>query len=200
MLLSADVTGIPAEILVRTADADEPRLWLRPRPIFAVNGRYDVADARNGEPLGILERGGRILDVRERPVAVIADPATLGDWLKEGAVNALIDAALSTGAGPTAAHRADELHLHAGGRVIGMCKRADLPFAPTTAADPKGFSPQRWLASVLPARAAAAIASATRPSGWRIEFTGDTEDRLDPRLRLAAVLLRIEIERRYQSA
>ena len=185
---------------MRTADADEPRLWLKPRPIFAVNGRYDVGDARSGEHLGILERGGRILDARERPVAVIADPATLRDWLKEGAVNALIDTALSMGDGPTAAHRSDELHLHAGGRVIGMCKRADLPFPPTTAADPQGFSPRRWLASVLPAKAAAAMASATRPSGWRIEFTGDTEDLLDPRLRLAAVLLRIEIERRYQSA
>jgi hypothetical protein len=53
---------------------------------------------------------------------------------------------------------------------------------------------------VLPAEAAAALASATRPSGWKIEFTGDTENRIDPRLRLAAVLLRTELERRYQSA
>ena len=82
---------------MRTADADEPRLWLKPRPIFAVNGRYDVGDARSSEHLGILERGGHILDARERPVAVIADPATLRDWLKEGAVNALIDTALSMG-------------------------------------------------------------------------------------------------------
>ena len=115
-------------------------------------------------------------------------------------MNTLIDTALSMGEGPTAAHRSDELHLHAGGRVIGMCKRADLPFPPTTAADPQGFSPRRWLASVLPAKAAAAMASATRPSGWRIEFSGDTEDLLDPRLRLAAVPLRIETDRRYQSA
>ena len=133
-------------------------------------------------------------------MAVIADPATLGDRLKEGAINALVDAALSTGEGRAAAHRADELQLHAGGRLIGLCRRTDLPFAPRAAGDPPGVSPKRRLASVLPTRAAAAIASATRPSGWRIELTGDTDDRLDPRLRLAAVRLRIEIERRYQSA
>ena len=200
MLLRAEVAGIPGDIPVRPADGDEPWLWLRPRPKFVVNGRYDVRDARSGEHLGILERGGRILDAQEHPVALIADPATLGDRLKEGAINALVDAALSMGEGRAAAHRANELQLHAGGRPVGLCRRTDLPFAPRTAVDLQGFSPKRWLGSVLPARAAAAIASATRPSGWRIEFTGDTDDRLDPRLRLAAVLLRIEIERRYQSA
>jgi hypothetical protein len=44
MRLSADVTGIPADILVRTADADEPRLWLKPRPGLAEGGRRERLD------------------------------------------------------------------------------------------------------------------------------------------------------------
>ncbi|HLG57378.1 MAG TPA: hypothetical protein VI485_18700 [Vicinamibacterales bacterium] len=199
-LLCAEVTGIPAEIPVRAAATNEPRLLLKPRPMFPVRGQYDVDDARTGERLGILDRNGRVLDTAERPVAIVADPVTLREQLKEGALNAVLDAALSLDGGSTAAHRADELHLHAGGRLIGTCRRTVLPFAPRSAAAASGFSPRNWLASVLPAKWAAALYDAGRPSGWRIEFGGDTANALDPRLRLAAVLLRIEIERRYQSA
>jgi hypothetical protein len=201
LVLAALVPGIPAEIaLYPPGEPDRPRLRMVPRPMFPLRGTYDVVGAPGGARLGSLTRAGAILDAGERPLGRIDDPTSLASRAAEGVAGAVLDGVLAGADGVGGGHRATVLHLTVGDRVAGVCRAVALPFEPAGEGDaPGSFSPRRFLERHLPERARRVLDRALTASGWHLDFTADAAGALPGPLRLAAVLFRVELERRYRA-
>jgi hypothetical protein len=201
LVLAGVVPGVPAEIaLHRPGEPSRPLLRLVPRPMFAIRGTYDVLEAPGGARVGSLTRTGAILDAAERPMGRIDDPTSLARRAGEGVVGALLDGVVAGADGVGAGHRATVLHLTVGDRVAGVCRAVRLPFEPPDEADRPGtFSPRRFLERHLPDRARRVLDGVLAATGWHLDFTAEAADLVPGRLRLAAALLRVELERRYRT-
>jgi len=192
--LVAEVRGIPKDIWFRKPERTGlPILVLKAGRYFAVSGKYDVLEYDGGPRLGVLQRAGKFFDQAENLAGQIDDPTPMGARAKEGLVEAVADAFLSGGDGGTHYRSPDVLELHVGKEVAGVFRRSRLPFA--LPGRGKGFAPAKFLQRFLPAGAQAALENIAEPRGWRLDFSMSAAAKVEPRLRVAAALFRIELER-----
>jgi hypothetical protein len=117
----------------------------------------------------------------------------MGARVKEGLVEAVADAFLHGGDGTSHYRSPDVLQLMVGREVAGVFRRERLPF--TLPGRDKGFSPAKYLQRFLPAGAQTALENIVEPRGWRLDFSMAPAAKVEPRLRVAAALFRIELER-----
>jgi hypothetical protein len=192
--LVAEVRGLPNDIWFRKPErAGLPLLVLKAWRYFAVSGKYDVLEYEGGPRLGVLQRAGKFYDQAENLAGQIDDPAPLGARAKEGLVEAVADAFLSGGDGATHYRSPELLQLHVGRAVGGEFRRGRLPF--TLPGRAKSFAPAKFLQRFLPAGAQTALENIVEPHGWRMDFSMPAAAKVEPRLRVAAALFRIELER-----
>jgi len=190
----AEVRGIPKDIWFRKSDRTGlPILVLKAGRYFSVSGKYDVLEYDGGPRLGVLQRAGKIFDGAENLVGQIDDPRPMGARAKEGLVEAVADAFLHGGDGTSHYRSPDMLQLIVGREVAGAFRRERLPF--TLQGRDKSFAPAKFLQRFLPAGAQAALENIVEPHGWRLDFSMAAAGKVEPRLRLAAALFRIELER-----
>ena len=192
--LVAEVRGIPKDILFRKPERTGlPLLVLKAWRYFAVSGKYDVLEYEGGPRLGVLQRAGKFFDHADNLAGQINDPAPLGVRAKEGLVEAVADAFLSGGDGSAHYRSPDVLQLQVGREVGGMFRLGRLPF--TLPGRGKSFAPARFLQRFLPTGAQAALEKYVEPHGWRLDFSMAAAAKVERRLRVAAALFRIELER-----
>jgi len=192
--LVAEVTGIPKDIWFRRPQrTGMPVLVLKAGRYFSVSGKYDVLEYDGGPRLGVLQRAGKIFDAAENLAGQIDDPTPMGARVKEGLAEVVADAFLHGGDGTSHYRSPEVLQLLVGREVGGVLRRGRLPF--TLPGRDKGFSPAKFLQRFLPARAQSALDAFVEPHGWHLDFSMKGAARLDPRLRVAAALFRIELER-----
>lgn len=192
--LVAEVRGIPKDVLFRKPERTGlPLLVLKAWRYFDVSGKYDVLEYEGGPRLGVLQRAGKFYDQAENLAGQIDDPAPLGARAKEGLVEAVADAFLSGGDGSAHYRSPDVLQLQIGREVGGVFRRGRLPF--TVPGCDKSFAPAKFLQRFLPAGAQAALEKYVEPQGWRLDFSMAAAAKVEPRLRVAAALFRIELER-----
>ena len=88
----------------------------------------------------------------------------------------------------------DEFLVEADGLKFGTLRRVRLPFSPQAEAieTTQGSWLQRWLR-----RFRSAMRRRLDSGGWQLDFSDDATGVVDPRVRLAAALFRIQIEERY---
>jgi hypothetical protein len=190
----AEVRGIPKDIWFRKPDRTGlPILVLKAGRYFSVSGKYDVLEYDGGPRLGVLQRAGNIFDGAENLAGHIDDPTPPGAQVKEGLAEAVADAFLRGGDGTSHYRSPDVLRLQVGREVAGMFRRERLPFA--LPGGDKGFSPAKYLQRFLPAGAQTALENFVEPRGWRLDFSMAGAGKIDPRLRVASALFRIELER-----
>jgi hypothetical protein len=195
--LVAEVRAIPKDIWFRKPERTGlPVLVLKAGRYFSVSGKYDVLEYEGGPRLGVLQRAGKFFDGADNLVGQIDDPTPMGARAKEGLVEAVADAFMSGGDGSTHYRGPDVLELHVGqlGRELGGAfRRCRLPF--TLPGRGKNFAPTKFLQRFLPAGAQAALENIVEPHGWRLDFSMAATGKVEPRLRVAATLFRIELER-----
>ena len=192
--LAAEVRGFPNDIWFRRPERTGlPLLVLKAWRFFPVNGKYDVLEYDGGPRVGIVHRAGNIYDNAEKVLGRISNPAPMRERVKEGLVEAVADAVLSGGDGQGHRRMPDTLQLLVGREVGGLFQRVRLPF--TLPGSNKGFSPGKFLQRFLPAGVQPALEAFVEPRGWRLDFSMPAAARVEPRLRVAAALFQIEIER-----
>lgn len=192
--LVAEVRGIPKDIWFRKPQRTGlPLLVLKAWRYFAVSGKYDVLEYEGGPRLGVLQRAGKFYDRAENLAGQIDDPAPLGARAREGLVEAVADAFMSGGDGSAHYRSPDVLQLQVGREVGGVFRRGRLPF--TLPGRGKSFAPAKFLQRFLPAGAHSALEAFVEPRGWRLDFSMAAAGKIEPRLRVAAALFRIELER-----
>ncbi len=192
--LVAEVRGVPENILFRRPQRTGlPLLVLKAWRYFPVNGKYDVLEYEGGPRLGILHRAGHIYDDAEKVLGRIMDPEPLREGVKEGLVEAVAEAVLSGGQTQGHGHAPEKLELLIGREVGGIFQRERLPFA--LPGRDEGFSTARFIKHFLPAKAEAAVEKFVEPQGWRLDFSMTAAGKIEPRVRVAAALFRIELER-----
>jgi hypothetical protein len=155
-----------------------------------------VLEYEGGPRLGVLQRAGKFYDQAENLVGQIDDPTPMGARAREGLVEAVADAFMSGGDGSTHYRSPDVLQLHVGqvGRELGgVFRRVRLPF--TLPGRSKNFAPAKFLQRFLPAGAQTALENIVEPHGWRLDFSTAAAAKIEPRLRVAAAVFRIELER-----
>jgi hypothetical protein len=195
--LVAEVRGIPQDIWFRKPERTGlPLLVLKAAGrYFAVSGKYEVLEFEGGPRLGVLQRAGKFYDRADNLAGQIDDPTPPGAQAKESLVEAVADAFMSGGDGATHYRSPDVLQLHIGREVGGVFRRVRLPF--TLPGREKSFAPAKFLQRFLPAGAQAALENIVEPHGWRLDFSMAAAGKVEARLRLAAALFRIELERMF---
>jgi hypothetical protein len=192
--LVAEVRGVPKDIWFRKPERTGlPLLVLKAGRYFSVSGKYEVLEYDGGPRLGILQRAGKIYDRADNLAGQIDDPTPLGARVKEGLAEAVVDAFMSGGDGTVHYRSPDVLQLTVGKEAGGIFRRGRLPF--TLPGRAKGFAPGKFLQRFLPAGAQTALENLVEPRGWRLDFSMAGAAKIDARLRVAAVLFRIELER-----
>jgi hypothetical protein len=176
------------DIVVRElGDAGAPILVLRRRRSFPLTGKVDVLDASSGQRVGLLHRNGAAWDARGTFVGRFADARSMrrmaAESLVEGVGTAIVGGDAGAGSSPSA------YTYTLGNRVIGGLIRAPLPFATEPASSPPAIV--ATVARILPRRMREAVEA--RPTrGWRLDRGALPSDE-DPRLSVAAALLRVEL-------
>jgi hypothetical protein len=190
----AEVRGIPKDIWFRKPNRTGlPILALKAGRYFAVSGKYDVLEYDGGPRIGVLHRAGKIFDNAENPLGQIDDPTPPGTRPKEGLVEAVAEAFIQGGDGAEHYRSPEVLQLVVGREVAGIFRRERPPFALPDRE--RGFSPAKYLQRFLPAGAQSALENFIEPRGWKLDFSMQGARKLDPRMRVAAALFRIELER-----
>jgi hypothetical protein len=186
--------GIPKDIWFRKPERTGlPLLVLKAGRYFSVSGKYEVLEYDGGPRLGVLQRAGKFFDQADNLAGQIDDPTPPGARAKESLVEAVADAFMNEGDGKVHYRSPDVLQLTVGKEVGGVFRRGRLPF--TLPGSAKGFAPGKFLQRFLPAGAQTALENFVEPRGWRLDFSMPGAAKVEPRLRMAAVLLRIELER-----
>jgi hypothetical protein len=197
-VLAADVHGIPKDIVIADpAKEHQPLLLLKAKPFFVFNGKYNVLEFSSRRRLGAVKRNGAIFDGHGERVGTVAEGRRLRTRLGQGLLVGVLDAVLADGNSNTAVPRADSFDLIIGSQRAGMFRSTKLPFMIEEDTDAPSHAIKQILRRIIPARLWPALHAPARPSAWQLEFFPGTAPDLDPRLRLAAALFRIDIERRY---
>jgi hypothetical protein len=192
--LAAELKGIPEDILfLRPERKGMPLLLLKASQYFSVNGKYDVLEYEGGPRLGIVHRAGNLYDHQDKLLGQISNPAAAEDRAKRSMIQAVAKAVLSRDDEPAYSRQPEMLQLVIGREVAAVFYEDKLPFA--VPGQEEGFSPAKLLQSFLPEKAQAAMEDYVEPRAWRLDFSTDAAVRLDPRLRVAAALLHIELKR-----
>lgn len=194
LLLEADFPEIPKEAtLFEPGRPASPLLSLKAWRWFWWNGRYDVVDGAAGDVLGTLRRTGGIEGPDRRQIGRVIHPMPLRKSFVHlfcvGVLNVIF-----SGADDSSALPADEFRVQAKGLKVGTLRRVKLPFplpGETAEAVPRSW----WKRGLY--RFRSAVRKGFGSGGWELDFTADEAGLLDPRLRLASALLRIQIEERY---
>lgn len=193
VVLEARFPEIPGEVtFFESGKPNTPLLRLTAWRFFWWNGRYDVVDAGTGNVLGTLRRTGGIEAPDRRRLGQVRDAQPLRKQAFQSIVVGVADAILSEGSDSGCS--TDAFQIEADKREIGTLRRTKLPFLQVTEPRNKhsGTGLFRWLSKLR-----FVIRKSIVPGGWRLDFPSDTADIIDPRVRLAAALLRIQIEDRY---
>jgi len=194
-VLEARFPEIPKEVrLFAPGRPDTTLLRLKAWRWFWWNGRYDVLEAGTGNVLATLRRMGGIEGPDRRRIGRVKDPTPAKRYFLQlffiGALNMLFGQS-----DDPSTLSVDEYRLEAGGREIGLLRRAKLPFLrqsnPDALQSKTGW--RRWLG-----RLRLSIRKRFEGGGWLLDFSADTNRLLDSRVRIAAALFRIQIESRYR--
>jgi len=194
VFLEARFPEIPKEATVfLPSQPATPLLRLKAWRWFWWNGRYDVLDTATGTRLATLRRTGGVEGASGRRIGSVRNAMPVRKSLFRSLISGVLDSILSGGEDASSVP-IDEFRVDAGNMRIGTLRRMPLPFTPAetgpTARKPaQGRGWLRWLRSRL--------TKTFPPRGWLLDYSDDREGRMDPRVRLAAALFRIQIEERY---
>jgi hypothetical protein len=196
VLLEASFPEIPGEaIFYRPGDEASLLIRLKAWRWFWWNGRYDVVEPETGRVLATLRRTGGIESPDRRRIGRVRNPITGTQFFVRGVVIGLLDSILTQGES-SGTIPADEFRVEAGHQEIGILRRTTLPFLQTK--EPTNTAASSWWKRLF-GRLRKKLARRFNSSGWKLDFTMDHSRMLDPRIRLAAALFRIHIERRYNA-
>ncbi|HKS35696.1 MAG TPA: hypothetical protein VJW76_00800 [Verrucomicrobiae bacterium] len=194
--LAANMFGIPKDSFIFLPhDFQSPVLKLKSWRFFPFNGKYDVLDCATGQVLGAVKRNGAIFNPQGDPLGRMVDPTPVRSKFGLGLVEAVFNAMLGQGDSTSSGPGANRFELQAGSRTVGTFRRMTLPFA----GGPESERPESgpFLKRIIPAKFWKRLHAAASNSGWELSFSADADLAIDPRLRLAAALFRIELERRF---
>ena len=194
LLLEAHFPEMPKQaILFEPGRPESPLVSLKAWRWFWWNGRYDVVDSRTGTVLATLRRTGGIEGMDRRKVGRVCHSTPLRKSLVQSLFVGLLSLVFSQG-NEASTLPVDEFRVETNGLAIGTLRRVRLPFSPQAEAveTTNVTRLQRWFR-----RFRSAIRNRLDSGGWQLDFSADETGIMDPRVRLAAALFRIQIEERY---
>lgn len=193
LLLEALFPELPKEAIVfEPGKPESPLLRLKAWRWFWWNGRYDVVDARTHAVLATLRRTGGIEGPDRRVIGRVGNATPLRRSAFQLFMTAVLSVMFATN--DSSPLPVEEFRVEADRVTIGRLRRARLPFStkPETMETADGGPLKTWLG-----RFRSAARNRLDAGGWLLDFSVDEGGAMDPRVRLAAALLRIQIEERY---
>jgi len=197
-VLAAHVFGIPKDSFIFLPhDLQRPVLRLKSWRFFPFNGKYDVIDCASGDVLGTVKRNGAIFNPHGDKLGRMIDPTPARKKFVLGFVEAVFNAIIGQGDSAGSGSGSDGFELQVGSRTVGTFRRMTLPFSVSPESKAPESSAKQFLKRIVPARFWRRLHALASASGWELNFSKEADDSMDPRLRLAAALFRIELERRF---
>jgi hypothetical protein len=195
VLLEALFPEIPKEARIfEPGHPESPLVRLKAWRWFWWNGRYDVVDPETGLVLATLRRTGGIEGPDRRSLGRVRNAMPLRKSLTQWFFIGILDAILS-GGGDSSTIAVDEFRVEVRGTKVGALRRVRLPFL--SQQEPPETANRTWLRLWL-GRIRSGVRRHFNSGGWQLDFTDDASGILDPRVRLAAAMFRIQIEERYR--
>ncbi len=192
-LLEAHIPEIPKEVVLFVpGDPDCPLLRLKAWRWFWWNGCYDVLDA-GGTVLATLRRTGGIEGPDRCRIGRVRNATPLKKSMLHLFTLGFLDLLFSQGE-DSFALLVNHFRVEAGVMEIGSLRRERLPFSIKPGAEEvrDASGPRRWIGWIR-----SVLRNRWDSRGWLIDFSADGACVLDPRVRVAAALFRIQIEERY---
>jgi len=198
VVLAAKMSGIPKESFIFLPhDLLSPVLKLKSWRFFPFNGKYDVIDGATGQVLGAVKRNGAIFNPQGEQLGRMIDPTPARRKFALGLVEAVFNAIIGQGDNASSGPGTDRFELQTGSRTVGTFRRMTLPFSVGPESERPESTTRQFLKRLIPAKFRKRLHAAASNSGWELSFSAEADPAIDPRLRLGAVLFRIELERRF---